>query len=404
MENYYVQFFPIKESEIKEILKIINLYSKNNHDNIDAILSKNNCSDTVRDDIYASLNKCISNKQENVFDVKFGTCIAELQKIYRTNFSMKQLSFTELVIKNNIFDNYTKKWIDILNFKQNKFEFVNYLKYPISSGVYIPFDKIQLLYEDYFTNNIIQKYMDNYFGDDISIFLNLLEYCKQNECGLLEARGWHKIEEPAHVNPTVKQDNINNTSKVVNNKTIEVKASNLISETIALYIGFSIIAVIIFETVENIFFFKDLSNMTLKSLIAIPIQIIINLAMWKLIKKITLTHKSIRRKNIKKVIIALSIFMILYLGLNLFMKTIFINNKIKKEVNNNRDIATEMVLFAYQDTNLYESYNQAKEQLTELVRDQYAIYLSIYIIYLPLISFSMLFYFAVCLKKCSIDY
>ena len=96
--------------------------------------------------------------------------------------------------------------------------------------------------------------------------------------------------------------------------------------------------------------------------------------------------------------------MILYLGLNLFMKTIFINNKIKKEVNNNRDIATEMVLFAYQDTNLYESYNQAKEQLTELVRDQYAIYLSIYIIYLPLISFSMLFYFAVCLKKCSIDY
>ena len=69
-----IQYLPLKESEIKEILRLIKSYSISDIDTINATISKHNCNEVKSNNIKKALEECVQKKSEKIFDVRFGSC------------------------------------------------------------------------------------------------------------------------------------------------------------------------------------------------------------------------------------------------------------------------------------------------------------------------------------------
>lgn len=204
---------------------------------------------------------------------------------------------------------------------------------------------------------------------------------------------------------------INNENNSNNNVyyNSEVKWSSITTSIMGLYLAFSFAAEILFEIIEKIFFFNNINLMILKSIIAIPIQLLINFFIWKKIMTMTLKNKSIKREKIKNVMIILTIFLVLHLGGNLFQKQLFIHNKVRKEILNMKisNISIESRLADYNyykekygiTINELDNYQQIKEKYSEYLKIQYGTYLLFFIIYLPIIDIIMLIYIYIYLRK-----
>lgn len=215
-----VGFYPIKEAEMKQIIRMNLSYFKKDTQSIDTILEQNRVDSKTKEFVYECLRECINNRKAPYFNTSFGMCIAKMQKIYRNNYIFNDKSFTKLMNLYPVLKSYNTSLGEVIKFKDNKYMFKDQLETNNSSGVYIKYENVKRLYNDYYLNINVKKYIDSYYGSNgygNNRFIQVLDYCIQNQCGLLEADisiGYSDVQPDSQSMPTTNHANSNNESTI----------------------------------------------------------------------------------------------------------------------------------------------------------------------------------------------
>jgi hypothetical protein len=181
--GYDVTYHPISEKEIEEWYFDVLADNKKIE-----ILAEEYSIDEFDINKYKDVIKTgLQVDAKEAFDNTHGFYIAIVQGLFRTFFYTRGSSFSFLIDENNYFRKYTKKWQDIV-----KQKIVNPVNNKITqnycSGIYIPFEKVVDLLNDYNKNDKVKNDLNKYYSDNrISVFIKALEYSKDNKTGLLEA-------------------------------------------------------------------------------------------------------------------------------------------------------------------------------------------------------------------------
>jgi hypothetical protein len=178
-----VTYHPISEKEIQEWY--FDVFVDN--DKIDTLSEKYNIDEfnmgKYRFIIESGL--CVDGRES--FDDTHGFSIAKIQGFFRKYFYIRNSAFSFLIDEHKYFKTYTKGWRDIL-VQKIKSPMANKIKKNYSSGVYIPFEKVIELLEEYNKNNEVRSDLDKYYSENrINVFIKALEYANENKLGLLEA-------------------------------------------------------------------------------------------------------------------------------------------------------------------------------------------------------------------------
>ncbi|OWP83588.1 hypothetical protein BWK59_09755 [Flavobacterium davisii] len=129
-------------------------------------------------------------QSKNNFDEAHAYNIALVQGLFRKYFYLKDFSFSKLIDKKSYFERYTKKWQEIVKQEKDRLLKVNNkISGEKSGGIYIPYNKVIELLQDYAKKGSVQDDLNAFFGEHITIFLSSLEYAKSNSLGILEAAG-----------------------------------------------------------------------------------------------------------------------------------------------------------------------------------------------------------------------
>ncbi|MFK7049254.1 MULTISPECIES: hypothetical protein [Flavobacterium] len=129
-------------------------------------------------------------QSKNNFDEAHAYNIALVQGLFRKYFYLKDFSFSKLIDKKSYFERYTKKWQEIVKQEKDRLLKVNNkISGEKSGGIYIPYNKVIELLQDYAKKGSVQDDLNAFFGERITIFLSSLEYAKSNNLGILEAAG-----------------------------------------------------------------------------------------------------------------------------------------------------------------------------------------------------------------------
>ena len=92
-----------------------------------------------------------------------------------------------IIEKNPEFKKYTKSWEEILQKKINN-PVANKITENYSSGVYLSYEQVKKLHEDYINNPSVKKIIDDTFSHDrINVLMKAIKFCLDNKLGLLEA-------------------------------------------------------------------------------------------------------------------------------------------------------------------------------------------------------------------------
>ena len=229
MKDLYIGYYPITEIEIKELMKLIISYKKYDYNSVLKTLKKLNCTSKQQDYVNTILSNCMLNKNTDFFDTQYGIYIAQLQKLYRKHFTLENVSLTQLFNRMHALNIYQKKWNEIFTFSDIKY--LNYLKLPKSSGVFVPYENVKKLYKNYFNNSQTKKFIDDYYGIDTRKFLNILEFCVNNKCGLLEAFDLSPATTASSIN-TVKKAPSKKSNPSIKNKTKSTTSNPFYSTSI----------------------------------------------------------------------------------------------------------------------------------------------------------------------------
>lgn len=432
-----IQYFPLKENEIKEILGMVKNYSKNDIDAINLILSKHNCNEIKSNNIKQALKECVEQKREKIFDVRYGVCIARVQMMYRGNFTINDLSITGLIRNSPFLHSYIKSWNELLKLKQNNYEFRNCLEEITSSGMYLPFESIERLYHNYYFEIKVKKTIDTYFGEQTEKFMKILDYCLNEKCGLLEAVGIDKkqtqvkninLTEKSNEN-TIKYNNINknNVDNVENNKNSnitnyknnsncnvshienkikEIDFGLLISSLIGNYIAFVFFNAIIFELLEE-YVIMRMKYINIGLIIWSILQIITHVSFWKITTSALLKNKKISQKVKRKINITFSVFLTMYLLFSGFFTTIAVSNRIENTIKNYEKVnfSSEYQLkldSRYQNESLKKELSTYKEEKQIYIKNVEIVFSAYYVTYLitiTSINYIMLIYLNKKLKE-----
>lgn len=377
-----IGYYPIKENEIKQVVKMVYSYYKKDNSYVEEVMKKHNVNENKKKDIFNSFDQCIQNKSNEYFDLCFGVCAAKVQKMYRGNFVLENKSITELMRKFPILGKYKTNLEDFIIFKNNKYKFVNALNFPNSSGVYLSYDNIEKLYNDYYFDITIKKAIDNYYGSNgteySNKFIEILDYCMKNKCGLLEANFLGESIQK-NVTDVNNMTDVKNAANIENEKTkSQANTSNRKKRTIISagkmmwpIIGYRIlwefVALIIIEIIQMVT--TPLNNLlTLKLIFNTLISLITAIAVWRLVIKSAFTHKTIKKEDIFKLVRNIAIFMFVVVSLNAVLNYYNYNNKIENLEKENTELRIRSsIVNSYGTKELREEYQkQIEDAKTEL--------------------------------------
>jgi len=66
-----IGYYPIKENEIKQVVKMVYSYYKKDNSYVEEVMKKHNVNENKKKDIYNSFDQCIQNKSNEYFDLCF---------------------------------------------------------------------------------------------------------------------------------------------------------------------------------------------------------------------------------------------------------------------------------------------------------------------------------------------
>ena len=342
-----IGYYPIKESEIKQIIKMSYNYLKKDLAPINEILDKYNVNETKRESIYKSIEECLKNKNAQYFNKSFGLCIAKVQKMYRGNFIFKDKSLSELMYMYPSLSSYSTNMEEFLRFKNNRFKFLSKLESENSSGVYISYENVKRLYNDYYTDIYVRTSINRYYEDlntDIeeNKFIQVLDYCIKNKCGLLEAN----VTNTEIIKPQVQNTNnieTHNRKPVsianIGGKIIGVRlllwlalmASNLLLGVGAAYLMTNLTASDIIQDIIDSFEYSAYGAVIVREaitllisvisvpIIYIPLQIIFYNILWNKYIKSSFKYETVVEEKLSKFITIMAVFLAIITVVNILI-------------------------------------------------------------------------------------
>jgi hypothetical protein len=181
--GYDVTYHPITEREIEEWYFDVLV----NNVKIDTLAEEYGIDDFYKNKYKDTIKAGLQVDSRKTFDETHGFYIATIQGFFRKFFYTRGSAFSFLIDENNYFEKYTKKWQDIV-----KQKIVNPINNKITqnycSGVYIPFESVVELLEDYDKKDEIKNRLDKFYSHNrINVFIKALNYSQNNNFGLLEA-------------------------------------------------------------------------------------------------------------------------------------------------------------------------------------------------------------------------
>lgn len=342
-----IGYYPIKENEIKQIIKMNYSYLKKDVETVNEILKEHNVNEKKAESVYKSIEECLKNKNAPYFNESFGLCIAKVQKIYRGNFIFKDKSLTRLMDIYPSLKSYNTNMEEFLKFKNNKFKFSSKLEGSNSSGVYISYENVKKLYNDYYVDISIRKPIDNYYKDlnnntRENKFIQVLDYCIENKCGLLEADITIDIDNVQQINKVTPSNASNNENKdKPNYRTVSVanKAGKIIGVRILLWfatIGINLLlgtleAYLIgkFSSSDMMFGFVEsfgfssygsllmlyIINIQISIIVSVltfvPLDIIFNYKIWNKFIDSSFKYEKLEKEKKKKFVTIITVFLII---------------------------------------------------------------------------------------------
>lgn len=210
--GFDISYHPISKEQMEQWY-----FSKLNRDiNTSLIEAQKIAEDAGMDPFY--INKYIDTlkiafdaDQESTFEKTHGLYLAVVQGFFLTYFYTRGTGFSFLVESNPVMKQYITNWMDIkpafiTNFVEGSLS-ENY-----SGGVYIASEQVDKLLFDYENNDEIHTILNNFFEQNLPVFLHALRYAKEHELGLLEAT--EVVEpNPTDLNKTTSYSNLFNCDK-----------------------------------------------------------------------------------------------------------------------------------------------------------------------------------------------
>lgn len=373
-----IGYYPIKENEIKQVVKMVYSYYKKDNSYVEEVMKKHNVNENKKKDIFNSFDQCIQNKSNEYFDLCFGVCAAKVQKMYRGNFVLENKSITELMRKFPILGKYKTNLEDFIIFKNNKYKFVNALNFPDSSGVYLSYDNIEKLYNDYYFDITIKKAIDNYYGNNgteySNKFIEILDYCLKNKCGLLEANFLGEVE-TKKLESSINTVSIN--TKKVNNTNItktkqQIQRERKIVSSWGMFwriLGYWFLWGFLAEIVVKLLlgwkggFNGTIPAMIIYAIISIIVNILARIITWKLAINSSYKNNIILKSDIFKLLRKIAIFMIITTILSGVLKYSDYNKAIENVEKNNVNLKIKASYVNYYGTEeLKKDYQKELEK------------------------------------------
>lgn len=411
-----IGYYPIKKKEILEIIKMVRLYKRKDYSSLDEIFKQHNVNQKKKEDVLKSFEECIKNSDELLFNKSYGLCIAKVQKIYRGNFIFKEKSITNLIQDIPELVQYRTPFSDFI--KSDKYKFFPELKITNSSGAYISYENIKKIRNNYDSNISLKAEMNNYYGTDINKFIEVLDYCIENECGLLEAN--FSVEKVQVLEQNIKMSN-NSLEGQTNieysnsqNNTGSSKNKRLVSVMLKTWtiIGWHVLAGFVGLIVSGIFTailaLTTNGSIILNFVISTIVSIITTFLMWWITIKLAFIETTIDKNKISVLVRNIAIYIAVLLLLNSFLNfydySSEINKLVNNEVANNQEIWKEQIMVSMlgsreDQKNFENKVSELKEEAKKEVTKQIIPYYIGATIISGIINFSALPYIKRKIKK-----
>lgn len=185
--GFDISYHPISEEEMKKwYFNCLKDFSAGNEKGIYQLASEYEIEDFYVEKYKETLAVAIQTTKEEYFDKSHGYYIAVIQGFFRTYFYTRGTAFSFLIEDKPNLQIYVKPWQETLtDFFENPI--ANKIIENYCSGVFIPYSHIEKLYSDYQSNDQIKKDLDEFFEENIDVFMKAINYCRENKLGLLEA-------------------------------------------------------------------------------------------------------------------------------------------------------------------------------------------------------------------------
>ena len=188
--GFDISYHPINEDEIKEwYFDRLQEVKQNELEPIQQLAQKFGITDFY-------VNKYVTTLQAGVtsltngnepFDKTHGLYVAVTQGFFRTFFYTRGSAFSFLIDKYAEFASYTKPWQDIIE-TEITCPIQNRITQNYCSGVFIPYEQVKRLQDDYCNQQAVKERLDEIFSHGrIDVFLKAITLCIDNQLGLLEA-------------------------------------------------------------------------------------------------------------------------------------------------------------------------------------------------------------------------
>lgn len=186
--GFDISYHPIKETEITAwyFNQFEDLVDKN-YQQANQLAEDFGIEDFYRQKYIDTLTIGVDTEPAAVFDESHGYYIAVIQGFFRPYFYIRGGAFSFLLDKHPVYEAYTQHWQDLLPYTFDN-PIKNRIRNNYSSGVYIPYPKLEQLYQDYHKDPKVREELDTFFSEGrLAIFLQAIRYCREHQLGLLEA-------------------------------------------------------------------------------------------------------------------------------------------------------------------------------------------------------------------------
>jgi len=138
----------------------------------------------------------VDTEPDDSFDKSHAYYVAVIQGFFRSYFYIRGGAFSFLLNEKPKYAVYTKPWQQILKHNYEN-PIHNRITENYSAGVYLPFEQVERLYNDYHNDAQVKEDVEKFFSHGrLTIFLQAIDYCRAHKLGMLEAT---EVIEP---NPT----------------------------------------------------------------------------------------------------------------------------------------------------------------------------------------------------------
>ncbi|WP_313133304.1 hypothetical protein [Anaerocolumna sp.] len=209
--GYDISYHPINRDEIYEwYFNRLDEVKAGDFSGIEAVARKYRMDDFYLQKYKDTMSVAANTTSAESFDKTHSYYLAVVQGFFRTFYYTRGTAFTFLVEQHKEMSFYTTGFSKVLN-REIENPIHNRIMENYCGGVYIPYENVSKLLADY-QNGVVKEVLENFFEQNLPIFLKALTFAKENQLGLLEATEVVEVN-PIALNETICYSNLMNCDR-----------------------------------------------------------------------------------------------------------------------------------------------------------------------------------------------